>query len=238
VHVVPLIRIEPLPETPEAVQALRSLPEQDLLVLTSANAVRELAARAAALGVALDGLRARVIAVGPATAEAARAAGLAVDALPKRYDAEGLVEALGAGALRGCRVLLPRAERGRDLLPDALRAAGAHTQLVALYRTLPDPVAGARLRDLVARGELDALIFASPSAVRAFADGLDGPTRAAFQRVLVAALGPVTAQALREAGRTPDVVPARAELHALVEALAEAARNAAGRRPGAPGGTS
>jgi uroporphyrinogen III methyltransferase / synthase len=249
VEVAPLLRIEPIAASAELEAAFARLRSYDLLLLTSANAMRLLATRAAARGADLRALRARVYCVGPATAAAARSAGLAVEALPERHDAEGLLALLAREApLRGRRVLLPRAARGRDVLPEGLASAGALVDVVSLYRTLPDTAAAAALGARVARGELDALTFASPSAARAFAAGLSEPARAAARRTIVAALGPVTAKALRAAGLAPDVMPERAEAGALIEALAEAvrarrraeareARAGPGGGPGARGGS-
>jgi uroporphyrinogen III methyltransferase / synthase len=240
----PLLRIAPIATSPEIEAAFAHIQDYDLLVFASANAVRQLAARAAERAVTLRALPARVFAVGPVTAEAARAAGLEVEPLPERHDAEGLLALLSREApLRGLRVLLPRAARGRHVLPEGLARTGALVDTVSLYRTEPDAEAAAALRARVARGELDALAFASPSAVRAFAAGLSEPVREAARRAILAALGPTTAEALRAVGLSPDATPARAEASALVGALCEAvlrrraARDAAGRaEDDAPGG--
>jgi uroporphyrinogen-III synthase len=92
------------------------------------------------------------------------------------------------------------------------------------YRTLPVPEGAAALRERLVRGALDALTFASPSAVRSFAAGLDAAARGACRRALVAAVGPATAAALREAGIEPDAVAASPGAEGLVAALAAAAR--------------
>ena len=73
----------------------------------------------------------------------------------------------------------------------------------------------------LAAGEFDTLSFASPSAARNFAALLDEEAREAVRRCVVAAIGPVTAEALAEEGLPPDVVSPRAEGTALVAALAE-----------------
>jgi uroporphyrinogen III methyltransferase/synthase len=228
-EVVPLIRIEPPDDWSPADAALDALARYDGLAFASANAVRALAARACERGRELAGFEGRVGCVGPRTAEAARAAGLRVDVVPERHDAEALAAALAAGApLAGRRWLLPRAEAGREVLAERLRAAGAEVDAVAVYRTAPAPVDAAALRERLARGEIGALTFASPSTVRCFAELLDAPARGALARCLVAAIGPVTAEALRRRGIEPDAVPAGASAAELVAALAEAARRRRG----------
>jgi uroporphyrinogen III methyltransferase/synthase len=202
----------------------------DALLFTSANAVRALAARAEERGASLAALAPRTLCVGPGTAVAARRAGLEVDGVPERQDAEGLLE-LVARELppRGRCFLLPRAEEARETLPEGLRAAGARVDAVTVYRTLPAAVDAAALRERLVRGELDALTFASPSAAKRFAELLDDAARAAARRCVVAAIGPVTAAALQQVGLAPDCVADRASGAALVEALASSlAERAAG----------
>ena len=219
---VPMIRIEPAGDPEAVAHALAELDGYDAVLFASANAVRELARRAAALGVPLAGRRPRVVCVGPATARAAWDAGLRVDAVPEeRFDADGLFAALAALLpVAGGRFLLPRAAGGRERLADLLREAGAHATSLPLYRSLPPELDPAPLRAALAAGEFDTLTFASPSAVRHFTALLDGPARAAAERCTVAAIGPVTAEALAAAGLPPDVVAARAEGSELVAALA------------------
>jgi uroporphyrinogen-III synthase len=98
-----------------------------------------------------------------------------------------------------------------------------------VYRTVPADVDWARLGERLAQKEFDALTFASPSAVRHFFGGLDTTAREAAERCVLAAIGPVTVEALRAEGIEPDVVPERAEARALVEALVQhAARRGRG----------
>jgi uroporphyrinogen III methyltransferase/synthase len=227
----PMIRSDAPSDTAALDAALRRLADYDLLVFASANAVRFLAERARALGTAWRGLRAEVVCVGPATARAAAEAGLPVHRVPEeRFDAEGVVEALRADELRGRRCLLPRAEHGRELIEEALRAAGARVDAVAVYRTLGvdlDP----ELRRRLVEGQLDALSFASPSAARHFRAALDAEALAAARRCAVVAIGPSTAQALHEAGLPADATCERPDAASLVETLTEVfARAARGAR--------
>ena len=220
----PMIRIEPPEDWGAADAALRRIADYDFLVFGSVNAVRALAERARARGALPASWRGAALCVGPRTAAAARGCGLGVVELaPEPTDAESLLAAI----LRGCapagrRFLVARAAEGRDVLERGLREAGAEVDAVAVYRTLPAEVDAALLRARLAEGSLDVLTFASPSAARAFAALLDPPARQAARRCLVAAIGRVTAEALRLEGLGPDVVPERAEASELVAAVADA----------------
>jgi uroporphyrinogen-III synthase len=76
-----------------------------------------------------------------------------------------------------------------------------------------------RLAGWIHRGEVDAVAFASPSAVKAVTGAL-GADVALLRRVLLAAIGPTTAAALREAGLEPGALPAEHTAPALADAIA------------------
>lgn len=221
---VPMLHFEPAEDPTQLDACLARLADYDALLLTSANAVRFFAARALARGAALAELRGMVLCVGPATAAAARAVGLRVDRTPEgRRDASALLaevtRAIEPAAKRFC---VPRSQIADTALADALTAAGAQVDAPIAYRTLPpvpDAPAAAALRARLVRGGIDIATFTSPSAVRNCFGLLDAEGRQALGRCAVAAIGPVTAQALREEGLAPDVMPERAGVEELVEAL-------------------
>jgi uroporphyrinogen III methyltransferase/synthase len=223
----PMLRIAPPESWAEADAALERMDGYDVLLVTSANAVRQLAGRAAARGRPLAKFAGRVVCVGPKSAEEAARQGLAVHAMPgERFDAEGLLDALARGdGVAGRRFLLPRGDLARETLPEGLRAAGARVDAVTVYRTLPPEPGAVALREPLLRGEIDVLTFTSPSTVRHFAALLDAEALAAARRCLVAAIGPLTAEALRVVGLEPDLVPERAGAPELVAALADALRS-------------
>ena len=227
---VPMLRIAAPESWTEADAALSQLERYELLLVTSANAIRSLAERASAHGASLAKFRGRVVCVGPRSAEEARRYGLQPQLVPaERFDAEGLLEALAReGAAAGCRCLLPRGDLARDTLAEGLRSAGAEVETVTVYRTLPPDSDPEPLRELLRQGELDVLTFTSPSTARHFAALLDAEAREAAGSCLVAAIGPVTAEALRVVGLPADFVPERAGAAELVAGLASALRNQEG----------
>jgi len=231
--VMPLIRLAPAEDPGPLDAALERLAGYDAIVFTSANAVRFTAARARARGVRLADARA-AFCVGPRTAEAAAAEGMAVQPLPAgSFDAEGaLAQIRRALPPRGRRFLIPRSQIAREVLADGLRADGAHVDAVVAYRNLPaDSDAGA-LRDDLRRGALDVLTFTSPSTVRRFRELLDAETLAAARRAWIAAIGPLTADALRLADLPPDLTSPRPEARAFVAAIAELVAAAGGSDQG------
>jgi len=139
--------------------------------------------------------------------------------------AESLVEALAERPVR--RALIARAEQARDVLPDALRERGADVELLALYRTVAEPLSESALESALGA---DYVTFTSASSVRFFLDAAAAPTGG--QRIV--SIGPVTSAALRERGLTVDVEASEHTPDGLIAALLEDAGAAApGRIPAA-----
>jgi uroporphyrinogen-III synthase len=129
------------------------------------------------------------------------------------FRAEGLLAALEAHDLARCRVLIPASERARDTLPLALRARGAHVDVVIAYRTLPVP--GLR-EQLAADLAVDLVAFASPSAVENFAAASGDRARG----MKVAVIGPVTEATARGLGMDVVVVAVPSTAEGLAGAIA------------------
>lgn len=165
----------------------------DWVVVTSARAVEP-------LGPGGDvPERVRVAAVGPATAAALRAHGWRVD-VTGTSDAQALVEAVSAtAALQGARVLFPAASLAGDTIEEDLAALGARVERVEAYRTVPRAPERRSVSDDLRRG-VDAVAFASPSAVRALVETLSPEWPAALGPAGFAAIGPSTKRALAESG--------------------------------------
>lgn len=173
------------------------------IVVASARAAAALdAARGRRGGSAL----AEVWAVGPATARALEAAGIAAQVPPGARDGAALARALlDARALAGRRVLVPRAEGGRDEAIAILQGAGVEVDAVVAYRTVPaaagDP-ALARGLALLRGGAAGVCAVFAPSQVRA----LDALCPIRGISAPFAAIGETTAAALRDAGAQTVVI--------------------------------
>jgi uroporphyrinogen-III synthase len=181
----------------------------DWIVFTSATAVRRFVALGGRPG-------ARVAAVGPATAAAAAAAGIAVHAVPDEYTADAIVPAMErVAALAGARVLWPRAEGARTVLAQSLLAAGVALTELVVYRTVEDPAGAGRLCAAADKGEVDVITFTSPSAVRAYGRACGGRAGTA----VVAVIGPATAAEARRTGVPVHIQPSEHTTAAMVASL-------------------
>ena len=214
----PTIVVRPIRPNPALDDALTHLAAYAWVVLTSANGVRLVGERAQALGL-MDALRtARVAAIGPKTAAALLAQGVTPAFVPEEYVAEAILP--GLGDLRGQRVLLLRARQARPTLAENIAAAGGEPHEVPVYETLPASPTPEGLAAL--RHGVDVLTFTSPSTVRHFVAlvrqaGLD--PLALPGRLRVVCIGPITAQAARQAGFREVIIAHPYTAEGLVEAI-------------------
>jgi uroporphyrinogen III methyltransferase/synthase len=214
----PAIVIAPPADWSAVDAAIGTLSSYDWLIFSSANGVHFFLERIMETGGDLRLLSGcQLAAIGPATAEALADYRLQADLLPDEYRAEALAEGLAAEAA-GKRMLLLRASRGREVLAERLTAAGAEVDQVVVYQSsdvaAPEPDIAAAL----AEGRIDWVTVTSSaiarSVVRLFGDDL--------KRSRLAAISPLTAEVLTEAGFPPAVVATEYTTDGLIGAILEA----------------
>jgi uroporphyrinogen-III synthase len=213
---VPAIDIVPPKDIGPLDEALESLDRYDWVVLTSANTVNAVLSRLTVLGLypKLGSEKRRVASVGPATTAALRSSFPEDRGVlePKTdFRAAGLLDAFSKERLKGRRMLVPASSEAREELASGLRGMGAVVEVVAAYSTIEPPGLGEAVGRCLEQG-FDLALFASPSAVEAFA-------RWAGHRAAglpAAVIGPTTEAAARAAGLDVRGVASPATLEALV----------------------
>ena len=222
---LPVIRIARMKESPALDKALRYLSKYDWIVFTSANSVAIVADRIAEIGKdsRLFG-GTRIAAIGPATAEALqKRMNLTANFTPTEAVAEAVIAEWPDPDMRDRRVLIPRALEAREILPEKLREKGAEVEVVPIYETVMDSTNREEVLAQIHAGEIDAVTFSSSSTVRNFVKTLVGDDLSRLPElmkgILVAAIGPVTADTAREFGIEPQIVSAEHTIPGLVEAL-------------------
>jgi uroporphyrinogen-III synthase len=192
----------------------------DWLILTSVNTVRILAERLAALKLDADVLATlATVAVGPATAQAAREKlGMTVHSLPEQYESRGLVKLIHP--IAGRRILLPQADIASCELRQALEASGGYVTTITAYRTVIGS-GGVDLPRLLAQGAVDAITFTSPSTVHYLVKRLRnvGGDSHHLRGVVMACIGPTTLKAADDCGFDTAIAPNRYTLDDLVQTL-------------------
>ena len=211
-----LVRIEVCVTPRVLVEPMGVAPADDLppwLLLTSVEAVHALDKARRALNVPWPVTN--VACVGPATADAARRAGLEISLMPSQWDSAGLAASLTAAGVAGARFYWPRAEAADQELKTVLVAAGAKVNDVAAYRTVPDERGGARLERDLRAGSIDVVLLLSPSAADAYA----ALARPVPERVLLGVMGRSTGARVRAHGLTVHMEPAVHSITALAAAV-------------------
>ena len=216
--VAPVLTIEAPDDVPAAQRAIDDVHQYRWLALTSQHGVDALFERLAARGADarhLGGIK--IAAIGPKTEARLEHYGIRADLRPAEFVGEAVARALIEAARPGDRVLIYRAQEARDALPRMLADAGLQPAVVAAYRTAvaDDP----DFAQKTARA--DVLTFTSAGTVRAFASLLGGNERAARASAgkTVACIGPIAAEAAREAGLRVAAVATSYTAEGLIEAL-------------------
>ncbi|MCC6492687.1 MAG: uroporphyrinogen-III C-methyltransferase [Pirellulales bacterium] len=214
----PAIEIGP-PQNWAAVDAaIERLSQFDWLVFSSANGVHGFLQRLGRHRLDLRALRdAKLAVIGPATAEALSEYHLRADLQPDEYVAESLAKALlsGAGAQR---MLLLRASRGREVLAEELSAAGAVVEQVIVYESRDVTTADAEVTAALREGRIDWITVTSSAIARALM-GLFGQD---LRRAKLAAISPLTASVLGDAGYQAAAVADQYTSRGLFDAILRA----------------
>ena len=222
VTVLSAIRIEPPDNYAPLDGALADLDTYDWVLFTSVNGVRACWERLCAGGRDWRALRrARVGAIGPATAAALETRHLHPDFVPAEYVAEGLLAEIGNVA--GQRILLPRTDIARETLAAELRLRGAEVNEVTAYRTVVAPPDAETLRRALVEERADAITFTSSSTVRGFVASVResalGDPVALLEGVAIACIGPITAATARDEGLEPALTAEAYTMEGLTDAL-------------------
>jgi len=173
--------------------------------------------------------KAKLAVIGPATAAALERHGLTADVQAKEFKGEGLAEEMlrqmgpAPAGSSATRVLVARAAKAREVLPEALRAAGWTVDVVAVYQTRSPARSAldALVQDLEA-GRIDVVTFTSSSTVDNLCELLGPDAVRLLSRPRIASIGPITTESARARGLRVDVTASEYTLPGLVRALARA----------------
>lgn len=228
----PAAAIEPPDDLKLLDDALRALIDGKFhwAIFSSANGVRAVFERLAGIYNLKDDALARFVAdsgtklavVGSGTAKALALFGVHPDLVPDRFDAEGIIAALDAlkPDYHATRFLSFRANRGRQVLADALRARDAEYEEVVAYKsvdvTVPNPDALHALQN----GRIDAAVVTSSASAKALAALFGDDAR----KTRWVAISPLTADAMEKCGVHVDAVAQEASMTSLVDAVARLLR--------------
>ena len=209
-------------------RALAEIDSYHWVLFTSINAVDYFFNRLFEQGKDVRDLKGpKVAAVGRVTAEALAGRGIKADLLPDEFTGDGLAETLISEGVTGLHILIPRALKAREILPERLSDAGAEVTVAPVYQNvLPKSSSGEQLKDDLCQAleekSVDMLTFTSSSTVKNFVTLLDlnpDELQKLMSGVAVATIGPITAKTAENYGLKPDVQPAEYTIPGLVESI-------------------
>ena len=220
----PTLHMEPARDYTLLDDALARIREYDWLLFTSINAItwffdylwkKDMDVRS------LGGPKIAV--VGRATAGKLRDYGLKADLLPEKFTGEGLAAALIATGMEGKKVLLPRAEKAREILPEMLAEAGAEVRVAPVYRNVPPQGRKDELRQRLEEQSIDLVTFTSSSTVDNFLTMVDADSAEELHRLMdpvkIAVIGPITAETVAKHGLRVDIQPSEYTIADMVNAI-------------------
>ena len=213
---LPTIRIDAPVDHLGFAEMVTSAHEYDWLVFSSPNGVeRFFDAFFAAFEDARSLGHPRIAAIGNGTAKKIREYRFAVDLIPERFVAEGLIEAFKKQNVENLTMLWVKAAESRDVIGDGLAALGAIVDECIAYRTVPETEDFTGARASLAENGADLITFTSGSTVEHFFNlGLDWP-----QGCVAASIGPVTTEALRKHATPPAFEAAKHDIPGLTAAI-------------------
>ena len=225
----PTISLEPVDSYEVLDQALEEIETYHWILFTSINAVNYFFKRLFKLGKDVRDIKGpRVAAVGRITAEALAGRGIKADLLPEEFTGEGLAETLVDEGVTGLNILIPRALKAREILPERLSDAGADVTVAPVYQNvLPKSSAGEQLKNdlrlALEEKSIDMVTFTSSSTVKNFVTLLDSNGPDELQKLMsgiaIATIGPITAKTAASYGLVADVQPAEYTIPELVESI-------------------
>ncbi len=190
------------------------------IIFTSPNAVKFFFLRVDQLGMDVRALgNAKIATVGSSTAKALEQHHIRVDAVPEDFRAEGLLDYFSKEDMAGKKVLIPRAVKAREILPDGLREMGADVVVAPAYETVPPQVAPQTL-ELLEEEKIDVVTFTSSSTVNNFFKAVpESLVEKVMEQAKIACIGPVTAKTAEKRGLKVDILPERSTIPSMVDAI-------------------
>jgi uroporphyrinogen III methyltransferase/synthase len=223
-YVLPAIEVLDPPDWTPVDDAIARLGVYQWLVFTSANGVERFFMR---LVHARRDLRAlgslKIAAIGLGTAAALNELRLNADLIPDNYRSEDFAAAL-APRVAGQRVLLARADRGRELLRDEL-ARVATVEQIAVYSQADTTDLDPQVLLALGRGKIGYVTLTSANIARAFLRSLDEIARLRVESgaLKLVTISPVTSAAVRELGFEPAAEATKYTVDGVIAALVKLA---------------
>lgn len=228
----PTIKIVPVKNPGDLDKAISRIANYNWLIFTSANGVKFFLKRFFEKNIDIRDMKGiKICAIGTKTAAEIQKYGINVDLVPEEFNAESLIGSLiikSRGAtvaqdseheLKGVRFLLPRAETAREILPEQIKKLGGDIDVVTVYKTEKPEVHGKRLKRFLKEEKISVATFTSAATFKNFMSIMQEDAKTLLKGVAIAVIGPVTAQAVKEAGLNVNIMPKEATTEAMAKEI-------------------
>jgi len=217
----PVIKTIPSTQCEDFEHAVNQLETFDWIIFSSVNGVSYFFAKLKEQGIDIRRMsKAKIVAVGPRTAKALQDKYLNVEALPQQFVAEGLLASLEDQIKPGQKVLLPRADIARDVIPKQLKAKGLEVTEIDAYETVNAAENKEEIIELLKRKKINVITFTSSSTVKNFLEALKGENIGELlEGVILASIGPVTTATAVKLGLEVQITAEEYTIPSLIEAI-------------------
>ena len=216
--VFPVTEILPLQSYSELDHALKNLDQYDWLILTSVHGVEAFISRLTTLGIQHIPEQLRVAAVGKKTRLSLAKNNIHTSYVPSQFTSRAITE--GIGEIADKRFLLLQSNLSDPELGNLLRQGQAHVDEVIAYQNIPASICQSDMDAL--KVGVDIITFTSPSSVKGLVNaghkhGFD--VLSLPSKPIIACIGPVTAQAVKDAGLNIDVVAEEHTIEGIIQSV-------------------
>ncbi len=232
----PTIEIAPPESYRELDESIDKIETYNWIIFTSSNGFKYFMQRLLDKDKDIRDLKGiKICAIGSKTAEKIKEYGLKVDLVPDEFNAEGLISVIvqecgrsegetsisdfRVSALKGLKILLPRAEVAREIFPEKVRELGGEIDTPTAYRAMKPEKHGKRLKRFLKEGRITIATFTSAATFHNFLDIIGEDAKEILKDVSIAVIGPVTARAVEKAGLRVSIMPEKATINAMVDEI-------------------
>ena len=194
--------------------AIKNLQKYDWIIFTSTNGVEKFFERLNAFNLDSRAINAKIAVIGSATAEKLKNFGIIADLVPKEFFAESLIESFKNISAK--EILIVRAEKARDILPEELKKICEKVEVVPAYKTISAVENVENVKNLLNEGKIDFITFTSSSTVENFVQAVGAENLKKAKKV---AIGPITAQTLENFGIDAEIIAKKFTIEGLVDEI-------------------
>lgn len=203
--------------------AISEIESYDWLVLTSVNGVQSFMSRMKHLRKDIRNLNnIKIVAIGPKTRDEIEKYGIFCEFMPEEFVAEAIIEVFKQHDLKDKKVLLPRADIARKILPETLKSIGAEINEVTAYKTIEGAGDTEELVKLLEEKKIHVFTFTSSSTVKNFISKLGNRNvQELLKDTIIACIGPITSATAKNLGLKVDVEAEEYTIDGLLKSILE-----------------